>query len=103
MQCVEKTDLTGDTCNGLDSTVSVLSTVSDFIDDYYQVPDNLFRAFERDEVRGEKHKQRPSLGGSYEAQPGYQRLTADRSVFESLDTALIYTRHWEKLWQLLKI
>ena len=100
---IEKTDLTDDTCNGLDSTVSVLSTVTDFIENYYQVPDNLLRAFENNEVRGDKYKPRPSLGGSYESQPGYLRLTADRSVFESLDTALVYTRHWEKLWQLLKV
>ena len=85
---IEKTNLTDDTCNGLDSTVSVLSIVTDFIENYYQVPDNLLRAFENNEVRGEKYKPRPSLGGLYEAQPGYLRLTADRSVFESLDTAL---------------
>ena len=96
-------DLLSAKCGGLDSTVSVLSTVTDFIENYYQVPDNLLRAFENNEVRGDKYKPRPSLGGSYESQPGYLRLTADRSVFESLDTALVYTRHWEKLWQLLKV
>ena len=99
---VDKTNLTDDSCNGLDSTVSVLSTVTDFIENSYQVPNNLLRAFEKNEVRGDKYKPRPSLGGSYETQPGYQRLMVDRGVFESLDTALAYTQHWEKLWQLLK-
>ena len=94
---VDKTNLTDDSCNGLDSTVT------DFIENYYQVPDNLLRVFEKNEVRGDKYKPRPSLGGSYETQPGHQRLMADRSVFEPLDTALAYTQHWERLWQLLKI
>ena len=53
---VEKTDLTYNTCNGL-------STVTDFIENYYQVLDNLLRAFEKNKVRGEKYKPRPSLGG----------------------------------------
>ena len=89
--------MTDDSCNGLDSTVT------DSIENYYQVPNHLLRTFENNEVRGDKYRPRPSLGGSYKTQPGYQRLMADRSVFESLDTALAYTQHWEKLWQLLKI
>ena len=100
---VDKTNLTDDSCNGLDSTVSVLSTVTDFIENYYQVPNNLLGAFEKNEVRGDKYKPRPSLAGSYETQPEYQRLVADLGVFDFLDTALAYTQHWEKLWQLLKI
>ena len=63
---VDKTKLTDDSCKGLDSSVSVLSTVADFIEKYYQVPNNLLRVFEKNAVRGDKYKPRPSLGGSYE-------------------------------------
>ena len=100
---VEKGTQSDDCFNGLDSSASILSLVTAFIENYYQVPTHRLSIFETSEVRSGTYKIRAPLNGKYEDQPGYVRLTAKRSVFEAEASAKAYINTWSTLWSMLKL
>ena len=94
--------LSDDAFNGLDSTASILSLTTDFITNYYQVEDHNLRKFDAEEIIAGKLISRPSLHGSFNTQPGYLRLCADRTVFTNADEITKYFDTWSNLWRMLK-
>ena len=87
---------------GLDDGSSKVGLTTTFIENYYQVCDNDLPNFQLDECAEGKFEERSTLGGDYEAAPGYQRLCAERQVFTSEDTAAAYDETWLQLWTMLK-
>ena len=87
---------------GLDDGSSKVGLTTTFIENYYQVCDDELFAFQLDECTEEKFHDRPTLCGDYESAPGYQRLSAERQVFTSEDTAAAYDEIWKQLWTMLK-
>ena len=94
--------LSDDAFNGLDSTASILSLTTDFITNYYQVEDHNLRKFDAEEIIAGKLISRPSLNGSFNTQPGYLRLCADRTVFTNAEEITKYFDTWSNLWRMLK-
>ena len=94
--------LSDDAFNGLDPTASILSLITDFITNYYQVQNHQLAQFERDEIIAGKLISRPSLDGSFSTQPGYLRLCADRTVFTNAEEITEYFDTWSTLWRMLK-
>ena len=94
--------LSDDAFNGLDPTASILSLTTDFITNYYQVQNHQLAKFDRDEIIAGQLISRPSLDGSFNTQPGYLRLCADRGVFTNADKITEYFDTWSTLWRMLK-
>ena len=94
--------LSDDAFNGLDPTASILSLITDFITNYYQVQNHQLAQFERDEIIAGQLISRHSLDGSFSTQPGYLRLCADRTVFTDAAEITEYFDTWSTLWRMLK-
>ena len=62
---VETGTQSDDCFNGLDSSASILSLVTAFIENYYQVPTHRLSIFETSEVRSGTYKTRAPLNGEY--------------------------------------
>ena len=94
--------LTEDSYSGLDHTASIISTITDFITSYYQIPCEDLADFESEEIVAGNLVSRPAFNGAFETQPGYWRLCATRSTFTAADSVSAYIENWSVFWRMLK-
>ena len=88
--------------NGLDPKPSILSLTTDFTTNYYQVQGHQLADFDKGEIIVGKLIFRPSLDGSFNTQPGYLRLCANRTVSTNAKEIIEYFVNWPTLWRMLE-